>query len=656
MTLRIGGDGPAFAGLSTRKAPYLIGPSAEKPTKAFAQDLRNVTVRDGTLSKREGFERINRTAGGAPSPGLGIFRYARKTGTRHRVVKFGASFYLLNVSTGALTLLKSGAANSTRHARAVVFRDTLLIADYDEWFVYDGVSGKFGPANHAAPAAPTVVAGSGSLPNGTYRYVTVPYSSYLSEEGPASAPTSYTVTGSTAPNVTPTYTADEIWNQVRVYRTVAGGSTFLFHSTRSAPFSAFNDTTADASLGSALASTTRVQITDISDIADRNDRIFFIRKNDPLLYYTISGKRTETESSATLAALNNFEVPVALARTLNSLIVLGEKSIQVLFGDRAENYSLARVESNAGCMARASVRVFEDVVYFLGNRKVYAFDGINPPVDISTDDILPTIRDDIDWTKMDAVHADIDVANREYLLTYRRTGSYNDRVLRYRIDTKEWYQDDDVVSCFGELDNASDTPTLFHSDDMGYCYERRKNHFHAGLSVGTLSGTATGGSTTTLIDSGADFDTTADGLVGLFVEITHATGVRETTRITSNTGTQLTFAAISTAVAPGATYVICPMRAWWTSKRFGSKTNNRWKHIEVHFEEQTHEEPLQLKAAADSDSNFTTLASISMNGKNYGEAWVGKYGRRLAVRVELGGSSKSFSVAELYVDAEEQEN
>lgn len=648
--IRLGGaEGPKFGGLSSTLAPYLI-PDHK------AQDLRNVTVRYGSLQKRPGYLRLNRTAGGAPTGVLGIWEFDTKAGTLKHIAKMGASFYNLNISTGALgTAIKTGATNVTRVAEAVTFRDLLLIADYDEFFVYNGTV--FGPAYHAVPTTPTAVAsGGGDMPNGVYKYITVPYSSIILQEGPPSAAATYTNTTTKDPTVTPTYTADAIWDQVRVYRTTVGGSTYLYHSTVSTPFAAFVDTTDDVSLGSAIASTTRVPITDACGIAQRNDRTFLIRKNDSAVYYSLVGKPNEFEAAGFVDALENNECPVALAKTNIAIYVLRPTSLAMLAGDQASNYSLVTVHSGVGCGARSAVAVYEDMIYFYGNKRIYRWDGMSPPEDISGD-IEKLLDTELDITKPQYLSMGVNYEAGEIWFSYYRTGgSRNDRVLRYVVNDKEWFYDDVSVTCMGNYKRVANGHFYFFTgDDLGYLYEHEQSTQYGGIADGTLSGTATGGSTSSLVMATAAFYITEDCLKGIDVEIIHASGARETVRISSNTATTLTLPTLTAAVAAGDTFVVAPIRAWWTSKRFGDGSNNRFMHAELHFKEQTHSEKITFAFLPDNESTWISK-TLTMLNVVFNKAWVGRFARRLAFKVEMSGSNKQFEMSEIVVHTEEQEN
>ena len=638
-----------FAGLSSRLAPFLIGDDQ-------AQALENVSTRNGTLEKRPGNRRRNRTAA-AGGKILGIHPFDHDDGTHKRIVKSGSKFYSMSDSW-ALSQLFTGSVNTALPSEALSFRNLLYIADVDQFFVYDKVSGVFGYATIPAPPnAPLVYDGSGNVPFGTYRYAIVPYSSYLLQEGPQSPETSYT--GSTPvideqlQGVVSSWSG--IWNKFRIYRTVKGGTELLFHSEHAFIFLPLLDSVPDTSLGAAIGSTSRIDIPDAIDVEERNDRTFLIRKNDPSIYFSDPGRPNEFPAENNLDALGKSDLPQALFKLSNALFVIGHKSIYICYGDRESNYSLSSIARARGTVSRPSVRVYNEVAYFLSDKAICSFDGLGPSVDISTGDILPILQNEIDYAASENFSAWINPIGEEYCLSYRRKGqSINDRVLRYHIPTRRWFVDTDLyVAAGGVFENADGLVRPFVGNDLGHVSEDEQEDYYNGVADGVLAGSATGGSATTLTSSG--FSTTGDGLAGFRVEVTHANGLRETSRISSNSSGQLTFAAISQAVASGDAFVVSPIRLSWTTKRVGENTANRFKEVEIHFEEQGHSTPLEISFSVDGGS-FSTPAQLSMNGIVFGDTWVGRFGRRVAAKIECGGSNAAVAVAEVTIFDEVQEN
>lgn len=97
--------------------------------------------------------------------------------------------------------------------------------------------------------------------------------------------------------------------------------------------------------------------------------------------------------------------------------------------------------------------------------------------------------------------------------------------------------------------------------------------------VSGLTGTATGGGSTTITDAGAAFYTTGEGLGGIPVTLERAAdGSLETQTIVSNTGTALTTTAFSgTAPTSGDTYHIGAIPASWKTARLDCGMPDRKK-------------------------------------------------------------------------------
>lgn len=94
-----------------------------------------------------------------------------------------------------------------------------------------------------------------------------------------------------------------------------------------------------------------------------------------------------------------------------------------------------------------------------------------------------------------------------------------------------------------------------------------QQNFGAG-AASDLSGTATGGSTSTIEDSGASWPTTNDGLKGIYATVIDAaTEAEESFVILSNTATEITFGPVrSAAVVSGDTYRIGQIDWLWQSR------------------------------------------------------------------------------------------
>lgn len=139
------------------------------------------------------------------------------------------------------------------------------------------------------------------------------------------------------------------------------------------------------------------------------------------------------------------------------------------------------------------------------------------------------------------------------------------------IGTREW---DLAVTCTAILPDLNGVlrMTLYHEKPTGGAAYAWFNGIGYGMGVPptvTTTGTATGGSSTTIVNSSASFPTSGEALKGIPVTLVRAADASEETQaIISNTGTTLTTTAFTgTAPTSGDTYVIGPVKAQYKSGR-----------------------------------------------------------------------------------------
>ena len=138
-----------------------------------------------------------------------------------------------------------------------------------------------------------------------------------------------------------------------------------------------------------------------------------------------------------------------------------------------------------------------------------------------------------------------------------------------------------------------------------------------GVDSGTVNGTATSGSTTTVVDAGAAFDT-SPGLAGCKVHVKLSTGweVRE---ISSNTSTAITVSsAFSASVASGIRYSVSPVpfriRYW----PLGSPNDGYPRSLFYRWNVKSIAAAITgLSTDADSDNDFLTLGVYTKSGASF---------------------------------------
>lgn len=642
----------SWGGLCANLAPYMTPPSvaaeAGSAKIAFkAQAAFDVRNREGTLGKRAGMVRKNSAAG--TSDPLACWSHVDESANVTRLVLAnGSSRYLTG---GVMTSISSGDFG-TGPFKFTTLRGVTLIAGTSTFKAFKSTT-YFGDASPTAPGAGAASTGSGSLAAGTYTYWFVRYSSQLASLGGGIGTSFQFVSSGTAPSIALNgVTVDTLWDKIQVFRSTAGGSTPLtLGSPRGTGDFAFNDTTADASLGTALSPTDATAIADAIDVVTRDDRIFLIRANDRAVYYSESGKVGLFSALGFLTSLGGREVPVALAVTLSSIFVFGRSSIWLIAGNTSDTYSMARVCDGIGCVHRNSVQVFNDKVYFRGELGYYEFDGINPPVPISLD------IDDLARSFSSTAYTAMDSQRGEYKVFVSGTYGHDDKVYCYDVVAREWWPDRYPSRVGNMMRSVADsTKSVFVSvDRFSFYAEHDDDVAYDQVSSGTTSGTAGAGSTTSNVVTSGLY-ATGDGLKGCIVEIETATDSFERREVSSNTATAITPSENFSTSPASDPFTVCGIRGSWTSGRLGSGTMNRFGHWEAHFEEQTGG-TLEVAFAIDAGGFVDATKDITMGSTTvYGRSWVGRFGRRIAARIECGGHAKPMAVSSLEIDMELQES
>jgi hypothetical protein len=130
--------------------------------------------------------------------------------------------------------------------------------------------------------------------------------------------------------------------------------------------------------------------------------------------------------------------------------------------------------------------------------------------------------------------------------------------------TMNKYEQGIKASCQGR--DANGEYRAWVADENGWVWALSGTRQCEGNSSGTLSGSVTSSTNSTVSDSGAAFNTTGNALAGVYVKVISATGTVQTRLITSNTGTQLTVSPNWTNNPDTTyTYIIGGVESIWRS-------------------------------------------------------------------------------------------
>lgn len=229
---------------------------------------------------------------------------------------------------------------------------------------------------------------------------------------------------------------------------------------------------------------------------------------------------------------------------------------------------------SAGCVGGKAIWRDDDGLYYL---------SVNGPARIRSGSAPELIGERLGWDWLDDLQADeleqacVGSDGRKVYFSVPLSGDTENSVT-YVYDklSGAWWKDKYYHPSFYFLDKDSNgKPALFYTQ-ANYIYQIDTGTDDLGgvPSFTYTSGTATGGSSTTLVDKGADFPTTGSTLKESYVHVYTAAGaLRGHGRISSNNGTQLTFAwqgsdGAQGSVVSGDTYTIGGVHWDWTSRTY----------------------------------------------------------------------------------------
>jgi len=329
--------------------------------------------------------------------------------------------------------------------------------------------------------------GAGTF-NGAYQYKVTFISKYGAESnaGPASSSITTDDHGQIDLTNIPTSTDPQVTAR-RLYRTVAGGSIFLFldeiENNRS---TTYTDTTPDGSLGN----TTPPAAGDFSDdnspppkggIVYRWKRTLFMA-GDPLNPETLYFSEDDDPESFPLINTFVFDDKItAIFETYSALIVETETSKWQVLGDNPD-YSVDKVVDNIGCVGRRAAGVTRLVGYAVDRDGLRLFDGNE--VEKISEPIRDKYDSDINKTNIELLHTGHSHA-RNSLLQFNPTDTTLP-IPTYGSIFHYMYSIDDIRKGFWatlelpdglnlidttEIEDDNGDLRLYASDDDGMIYE-----------------------------------------------------------------------------------------------------------------------------------------------------------------------------------------
>ncbi len=458
-------------GLNTRVSKFLVKDNQATSILNFFFGL------GGVLKVRPGAQKKTTTSLGPGGIKSGV-RFYPASGSPKILVDWSNATYVSHDDGVTLSPLQTGLSSFDR-ATYVQVRDLVFRADgVNEPKKYDGVQlTKWGinPPSTAPSATPTT---GGSLTSASTYKVRV---TFVSDTSESNASPEVSVSLSSTQNAIslssiPTSSDPQVKKR-RIYRTRANGAIFYFDTEL-----ADNTTTtatltkADSALGVEMPEDKDPPPQDLLVFELFKNRLFGIRKSDRRrLYFT---ELFEPESwppdFSVIIPFPEGDQAVGLRARGDLLYIFGTSSVFVLVGDSPFNFTIRQTFADEGFVSAGGVVEVENVLMGPTRYGFQAFDGA--VVKVLSWEIEPTIREEIDQTKLDTIHGVYDVENRVVRWAVPLSGGRRGELV-FDLFHRAWTRTDRDIGVYipftgapdkGELHSGSYTEGAIWRENVGH--------------------------------------------------------------------------------------------------------------------------------------------------------------------------------------------
>jgi len=343
----------------------------------------------------------------------------------------------------------------------------------------------------------------------------------------------------------------------RIYRTVENSESFFFLAEKST--GTFDDGIPDNLLGEALDTTIdTISPPSFRYITEYKGTIFTAEGNK--IRFTRVPVQITTDADTYWLETDSLDTgaikPITgLHTTSDSLLIFTNNRTIELTGFGVTSFRQRVLFEGVGTVADETIETDTngDIIFFAGTQGVYKLQTRAPLQDdvtgavvgqtktkltrVSSPDLDEVFRGtdseiDLDPTDYSSSHAYYDLDNDLYFLYIGQDSFIFDNA----NSTWSYIPATQMVgSLYRKSPNTVGVGVL--ADNSGFFFDNWTG-YENGIESGTVTGNSTSSTNTTLTDSGATFNTTNDGLQGLWVFIDNEN--REYRQITSNTATVLT--------------------------------------------------------------------------------------------------------------------
>lgn len=444
----------------------------------------------------------------------------------------------------------------------------------------------------------------------TYKYVVTKYSTKWGIESEPSTADSVSLLGSntvsisaaanpTLPAVvsggitatTGTLAADPStpFDSYRIYRTVAGGSDYFLLGDSKGFSAAYTDGKPDTALGNPLDTTLDTITPPKARYISEYKGTIFLGQGTTVSFSRVPVKVVAGADTFWLAT-DNIDIgskkPITgMHTTADSLMIFTSNEIKELTGFGASTFRVKNAVNGIGAVSEETIEIDlnGDLIFFAGTSGVYKLRTFDQPqVDGTGESVDGNRRVNVQRLSSPALDSVFQGDDSQIVLTtsdYSSAHAYydSDNDLYFLYIGNDCFLYDNKGAVWSHIPATKMLGSTWEKspgsvgvgvlrDNYGFWYNNFTG-YENGIHSGTVTGNPTASGNTTLTDAGATFNTTGDGLKGLWVFLDNEDG--EWRQISSNTGTQLTVtSAWTTNPAVADNYYIAYIIPDFQSKQY----------------------------------------------------------------------------------------
>ena len=390
--------------------------------------------------------------------------------------------------------------------------------------------------------------------------------------------------GQTATSGTLAATPSAPFDSYMIYRTVASGSDF-FRLGVGEGSAIYTDGKPDVSLGSPFDSTVdTIDPPSFRYIEEYKGALFVAEGN--IIKFSHLPTSIITDGDKYWLDTDELEVTgniTGMIKAADSLLIFTARSIYQVTGFGVDTFRLAPLIQGVGAVSDETIEVDinGDIIFFSGTDGLYRLTIGQQQTDSLTGTIIDrkgAALNKLSAPAMDNVFRGTDsqivLSPSDYLLSHAYYDS-DENIYHLFIDKHELMYDATnsawsyipatkmLGSVYRKSKNAAGVGVLV--DNMGFTFNNWTG-YEQGIHSGTITGNSTSSTSNTLTCSGCTFNTTNDGLKGLWIFLDNEND--EYHQISSNTGTQITITDTWTTnpISADTFYVAYIIPSWRTKQ------------------------------------------------------------------------------------------